>query len=50
MVGLKTELKNLAYDENFWPAGVAFSRFNFTLGRRFLDKRSHSQREQKTQT
>jgi len=33
----------LAYDEDFWPAGVAFSRFNFTMGRRFLDTRSSNQ-------
>lgn len=46
MVGLNTTLKDQVYDENFWPAGVCFARFNFSLGKRFLDNRSRNQSTQ----
>nr|CAI5830812.1 unnamed protein product [Callosobruchus analis] len=38
MVGLDPNLKETVYDTSFWPRGVLFSRFNFGLGRNFLDK------------
>lgn len=38
MVGVNPNLKELVYAENFWPAGISFQRFNFSLGRNFLGK------------
>lgn len=38
MVGVKPEFKDIVYQPDFWPAGVAFERFNFGLGRNFLDR------------
>ncbi|CAH2004952.1 unnamed protein product [Acanthoscelides obtectus] len=38
MVGVNPELKDKIYNTAFWPKGVAFGRFNFGLGRNFLDR------------
>lgn len=37
MIGVNPEYKDLVYSTEFWPRGVAFERFNFGLGRNFLD-------------
>ncbi|KAG5875993.1 hypothetical protein JTB14_026198 [Gonioctena quinquepunctata] len=37
LVGVNPSLKDTVYKENFWPRGVAFSRFNFNKGQHFLD-------------
>lgn len=44
MVGVMPALREAIYEESFWPAGVRFSRFNFSMGRRFLDKEADTQR------
>lgn len=38
LIGLDPNLKETVYDPKFWPKGVAFERFNFKQGQRFLDK------------
>ena len=38
MVGLDIELKEIAYDPNFWPTEINVSRFNFYKGKHFLEK------------
>lgn len=43
MLGVTPDLKEVVYGEDFWPAGVQYERFNFSLGRNFLDhRRNHS--------
>lgn len=37
LVGIKPGLSEVVYNSNFWPAGVAYSRFNFRKGQHFLD-------------
>lgn len=37
MIGVDPEFKDTVYRENFWPSGVRFERFNFGLGRNFLE-------------
>lgn len=37
MVGVHPSLLQMVYDENFWPQEVAYARFNFRIGQRFLD-------------
>lgn len=37
MIGVDFSLKEKVYKEDFWPAGITFTRFNFAFGRRFLD-------------
>lgn len=37
MVGVDPDLESKVYDTEFWPKGVAYSRFDFFLGKRFLD-------------
>lgn len=36
MVGVNPELKDLVYDQAFWPMGIMYQRFDFSLGRNFL--------------
>lgn len=36
MVGVEPELKDLVYDQAFWPRGIMYQRFDFSLGRNFL--------------
>lgn len=36
MVGVNMDLKDMVYGENFWPLGVGFQRFDFSLGKIFL--------------
>lgn len=50
MVGLQFTLHDLIYDNNFWPSGVAYERFDFKRGRRFLDNPRHSLPRNVTQT
>lgn len=38
MVGVPPEFKEAIYAEQFWPAGVAYERFNFGRGKNFLDQ------------
>lgn len=38
MLGVPLHLEKQIYDAAFWPAGIGFSRFDFKLGRRFLDQ------------
>lgn len=37
LVGIKPDLKDLAYNSTFWPEGIEFSRFDFKRGQHFLD-------------
>lgn len=37
MVGVQPHLQTTIYDAKFWPRKIAFDRFNFRRGRRFLD-------------
>lgn len=37
LIGLESKYQKEAYNANIWPKGVAFSRFNFRIGQRFLD-------------
>ena len=38
MVGVNPDLMEMVYDTKFWPRGVAFERFNFAMGKIFLEK------------
>lgn len=38
MVGGNPEIKELVYSEDFWPNGITFQRFNFAMGRNFLNR------------
>lgn len=40
MVGVPTDLLDLVYGDEFWPSGVAFSRFDFRRGQHFLEDSS----------
>lgn len=40
LIGVPTQLKETVYESSFWPKGIRFERFDFRLGRHFLD--SHS--------
>ena len=40
MVGVDPQLQVEVYEPSFWPKKVRFDRFNFRLGRRFLDNAS----------
>jgi len=42
MVGVDLQLKEQVYSEDFWPEGVRFTRFNFIIGRHFLDQPTNS--------
>lgn len=33
-VGVRFDLKDMLYDPNFWPNGVAYRRFDFESARR----------------
>lgn len=37
MVGVDPEFQNAVYDPSFWPKKVIYGRFDFKMGRRFLD-------------
>ena len=37
MVGVQPHLQTTIYETKFWPRKIAFDRFNFRRGRRFLD-------------
>ena len=50
LVGVDPRLKDTVYDVNFWPRGVAFDRFNFNRGQRFLDKPRTTRYENKRDT
>lgn len=39
MVGVSPTLKETIYKPEFWPKGVAFQRFNFAMGRNFLNSK-----------
>lgn len=43
MIGVEPQLLQQVYDPNFWPRKVIFSRFDFRLGKRFLDQPQHKQ-------
>ena len=40
MIGVNPDLKEVIYKSDFWPKGVAYERFNFGLGRNFLDRKT----------
>ncbi|CAH1107492.1 unnamed protein product [Psylliodes chrysocephalus] len=46
LVGTDLSLKNVIYEQNFWPAGVAFERFNFKKGQHFLDNNRENKNEE----
>lgn len=37
LVGVDPTIKDLVYSASFWPTGVAYERFDFVKGQRFLD-------------
>lgn len=43
MVGVKPDFNDAVYSETFWPQGVKYERFDFALGRNFLDKSKKDQ-------
>lgn len=45
MLGVPLNMEQQIYQNTFWPAGVGFSRFNFGLGRRFLDQSPTKQKQ-----
>lgn len=36
LVGVPLHLKEMIYEDNFWPGGICFERFNFRRGQHFL--------------
>lgn len=50
MVGVDPSLLDIVYDVNFWPDEVLFSRFNFRMGKRFLDNQQDNTQEQAAST
>lgn len=39
MLGVPFEMKDIAYENDFWPTGIKYTRFDFKRGQHFLDKR-----------
>lgn len=37
LIGVDPTFQEMVYQQNFWPQGVAFQRFNFKKGQHFLD-------------
>lgn len=37
LIGVDPSVKDSVYSASFWPKGVAYERFNFVKGQRFLD-------------
>lgn len=38
LVGVPLNLKDTIYENDFWPNGIRYERFDFRLGKRFLDR------------
>uniref|UniRef100_A0A6P7HEC8 Uncharacterized protein LOC114347637 n=1 Tax=Diabrotica virgifera virgifera TaxID=50390 RepID=A0A6P7HEC8_DIAVI len=42
MIGVLPDLREEIYNPAFWPKKIGIERFNFRLGRRFLDREHHN--------
>ena len=45
MIGVDPKLIQQVYEPSFWPRKIAFNRFDFRLGKRFLDQAHRKQTE-----
>lgn len=50
MIGVKPDLIQQVYEPSFWPKRVIFNRFDFRLGKRFLDQSQHQQEKSKVES
>lgn len=43
LIGVPFSLKEAVYSDDFWPQGVQYERFNFRIGKHFLDGPSETE-------